>query len=293
MDGELPAGVASPKLGPSGAAIFETFIVPRYMTLFGELALEMLAESEDAQVAHLFCRTGYPDRGIALKLRGAHIYGCDPSSSAIELARAKAATMPEMVSDYRVAASIPVSLPDAAFSHALVLHPLAAPEERGLLLREMARLLAPHGQALISLPLRGSFQEIADLLREYALKHEAEAGKAVERASMVRPTMEMLGAELEEAGFNFVDVEMRTHTLEFKSGRGLFEDPIARIVLLPEFRANLALPSVEQAFMYVRDAIDKYWSQGTFELTVNVGCVSGRRLPGEAAHDAGQGRAWP
>jgi hypothetical protein len=28
----------------------------------------------------------------------------------------------------------------------------------------------------------------------------------------------------------------------------------------------------------VRDAIDNYWSEGTFELTVNVGCASGRRL---------------
>jgi hypothetical protein len=28
----------------------------------------------------------------------------------------------------------------------------------------------------------------------------------------------------------------------------------------------------------VREAIDKYWSDGTFELTVNVGCATGRRL---------------
>jgi hypothetical protein len=29
---------------------------------------------------------------------------------------------------------------------------------------------------------------------------------------------------------------------------------------------------------YVHDAICKYWSEGVFELTVNVGCASGRRL---------------
>jgi SAM-dependent methyltransferase len=275
---DVGSGLASPRLGPAEAAIFETFVVPRYMMLFGELAIEMLAEGADAQVAHLFCRTGYPDRGVALKLKGAHIYGCDPSVHAVELARAKATTMPEMVSDYRVAESLPVPLPSAAFSHALALHPLAAPDERARLVAEFARLLAQHGQAVVAMPLRGSFQEIADLLREYALKHEAESERALEHAVMLRPTVEMLGAELEEAGFNYVDVELRTRTLEFQSGRAFFEDPITRLVLLPEFRRNLGLENADRAFSYVREAIDKYWSEGTFELTINVGCASARRL---------------
>ena len=59
------------RLGPAEAAIFETFVVPRYMSLFGELALEMIADSDDAQVVHLHCRTGYPDRGMAIRLPGA------------------------------------------------------------------------------------------------------------------------------------------------------------------------------------------------------------------------------
>jgi hypothetical protein len=28
---------------------------------------------------------------------------------------------------------------------------------------------------------------------------------------------------------------------------------------------------------YVEEAINKYWSEEAFELTVNVGCASGRR----------------
>ncbi len=274
----MGAGLASPKLGPAESAIFETFVIPRYFALFGDLAIEMLAEGEEAQVAHLYCRTGYPDRGIALKLPGSHVYGCDPSSHAIELARAKASTMPDMVSDYRVAEGMPTTLPTGAFSHAIALHPLAAPPQRARLFGEFARLLAPHGQAVVALPLRGSFPEVADLLREYCLKHEPESGKAIEQAVMVRPTMELMGAELEEAGFNFVDVELRSHTLAFKSGRDFFEDPITRLVLLPEFRLNLALDHVDEAFLYVREAIDKYWSEGTFELTINVGCATGRRV---------------
>ncbi len=268
-----------PRLGPADAAIFETFVVPRYLSLFGELAIEMLAEGADSQLIHVHCRTGYPDRGLALKLPGAYIYGCDPSSHAIALASAKAATMPEMVSEYKTMDGLPTPFPSQGFSHALTLHPLAAPEERARMLEEFARLLAPRGQALMAIPLRGSFQEIGDLLREYALKNEStDISKKVEAALMVRPTVEMLGAELEEAGFHFVDVEIRTSVLKFNSGRDFFEDPVTRLLLLPEFRINLGIEDLEAPLEYVRDAIDKYWSDGTFELTVNVGCASGRRL---------------
>jgi SAM-dependent methyltransferase len=267
------------RLGPAEAAIFETFVVPRYLASFGDLVVEMLAEGEDAQVAHLMCRTGYPDRGVALRLPGAHVYGCDPSQSAIELAKVKAATMPELVADYRVTDQLPAPLPGGAFSHVLSVHPILRAEERARLLQECARLLAPHGQALVAIPMRGSYQEIFDLLREFALKHEAvDVTQAVEQAALARPTMEALGAELEVAGFHYVDVDLRTTTLEFQSGRAFFEDPITRLLVLPELRASLEIEDAEPAFDYVRDAIDKYWSETAFALTVNVGCASGRRL---------------
>ena len=146
------------------------------------------------------------------------------------------------------------------------------------MLAELRRLLAPHGQALIAMPLRGSFAEIADLLREYALKHEAvPLSDAVDRASFGRPTVELLAAELERAGFEFVDVELRTTVLEWRSGRDFYEDPVSRLVLFPEFKAQLAVDDLEAAWEYVRDAVDKYWSDSIFELSVNVGCASGRR----------------
>jgi SAM-dependent methyltransferase len=266
------------RLSPAEAAIFETFVVPRYLSHFGELALEMLAEGDEAQVVHLFCRTGYPDRALALKLPGVHLYGCDASPHALELARAKAATMRGFVAEYRFAETLPTPLPATAFSHALTLHPLANPEDRARVLEECARLLAPQGQVLLAMPLRGSFQELGDLLREYALKFEADdVSKAVDTASAIRPSVDMLTAELEKTGFDYVEVELRPTVLKFQSGRDFFEDPIVRLLLLPEVRLNLNLPDTERPFAYLREAIDRYWSDSTFELTVNVGCATGRR----------------
>ncbi len=276
-----PALEGRVRLGPAEAAIFETFVVPRYLSLFGELALEMLAEGDDSQVVHMHCRTGYPDRGLAIRLPGAYVVGIDGSSAALELARAKAATMPGLVSDYRLVDELPTPLPEAAFSHALTLHPPASAEDRGPLLAESARLLAPHGQVLLAMPLRGSFQEIFDLLREYALKYDdTSIAAAVEQAVLVWPTVETLSSELGDAGFDYVDVSLRPSTLRFQGGRDFFEDPVARLAILPEVRATLNLEdSADRSLAYVREAIDKYWGGRSFELTVNVGCATGRRVP--------------
>ena len=266
------------RLTASDAAVFETFVVPRYLVHFGELLLENLLESERAQVVHLGCRTGYPDRGLALKLAGAHIYGIDSSPAALELARAKAATMREMRSEYLQADEFPVPLPEASFTHALAIHPHFDPEARAELLTEMKRLLAPRGQLLIAVPLRGSFAEVADLLRECALKSDDSAlALAVDRALAKRPTVEALSAELEEAGFEYVDVSLRPLSIGFPSGRAFAEDPITRLMLVPEFRVNLGLADLAKPLEYVRDAVDKYWSEGGFEISVNVGCVTARR----------------
>src|SRR5580698_2215291 len=90
------------RLEAKHAAVFETFVVPRYLRPFGELALSMIATSDEAQVAHIDCRTGYPDVEIAERLPGCHIFGCDPSQTALELARAKAVAHPGVFADYRL-----------------------------------------------------------------------------------------------------------------------------------------------------------------------------------------------
>jgi SAM-dependent methyltransferase len=278
---ELRSGEIGPSppraLGAADAAVFETFVVPRYLSLFAERLIEGLVAARDARVCHLSCRTGYPDRELLEKLPNAHVYGCDSSAAAIELARAKARATPGFVSEYRVVEGTTTPFPPGAFSHAFTMHPIATPAERKLLLEELARIVAPRGQALVAMPLRGSFSEIGDLLRECALKNELTAlTNAVEAATQLRPTEELFKRELESVGFEYVEVDVRTRTLRFESGRQLFEDPATRLLLLPDLRATLPMPD-ERAFAYVRDAIDKYWSDGTFELTVNVGVVSGRR----------------
>lgn len=267
------------RLGPSDAAVLETFVVPRYLTLFGETMLDMFLSSGEADVVHLGCRTGYPDELIADRLTSGSIVGLDPSSPAIELARTKGALIPSVSTDYDVFSAFPTALNAQSFTHGISLHPSNASEDRQALLAELARLIIPQGQVLLSLPMRGSFQEIIDLLREYALKFDAvNIGRATESASLARPTVEGLTQELETAGFDNVDVDLRPVSLSFRSGRDLMEDPIMRLLVLPDIWATLAIEDVEAPMHYVEEAINRYWSEENFELTVNVGCASGRRI---------------
>lgn len=272
-DVTFPSG----ELSAADAAVMETFVVPRYLSFFGELALELLLAGEGARIIHVGCRTGYPDKQICELASGAELVGLDPSAAALELAKSKLGDPPPPI-EYLLSNELPTGLEAGAFSHALSLHPMGTPFERGLLYREIHRLLCENGQALVAMPLRGSFQEIGDLFREYALKHDdGDFGKIVEEAMAARHSIESWSEEIEESGLEDVDVEIRTTSLTFDSGRAFVEDPVTRLLILPELELTLAGAELDKPMAYARDAIDKYWSEGKFELTLNVGCASARR----------------
>ena len=266
-------------LSAADAAVLETFVVPRYLRLFGELAAEMFLAVEGARVAHLGCRTGFPDTELARQVEGLTLYGVDNSPSALEIARHKGRAMGLETLEYLAARELPAPLPAGVFSHVVALHPVLGVDQRGPLLTEMARLLYVGGQSLLALPLRGSFQEIVDLFREFALKTDnGDFNRAVEEANAGRPTIESLSEEFELVGLGDVDVEIRHTQLEFENGRALIEDPACRLLILPEIQAGLGNLPLQRPMEYVRDAIDKYWSDSRFELTINVGCASARRV---------------
>lgn len=271
---------ASP-LTEAEAAIFEDSVVPRYLSFFGGLCAEMLLASPSASIAHLGCRTGYPDPVIAEKAPRSTIIGVDGSPAALDVARAKATLISDVQTAYELEESLPTSLREASFSHVYSLHPICDAAGRASLLGEMHRLLVPGGQALLALPLRGSFPELNDMVREFALRQDLpELGKAVDAAAASRPTIETISEELENAGLSEIDVDVQLIAVSFNDGREFLEDPIAKLMVFPELRVLLALdPDLAGPCMrYVSDAIAKYWSEGVFELTVNVGCASGRRF---------------
>lgn len=268
-------------LNEADAAIFEDSVVPRYLSFFGGLCAEMILPSQGAVMAHLGCRTGYPDPLVAEKVPGCSIFGVDASAPALDVARAKATLISDAQTSYLLDQSVPTQLQEQSFTHVYSIHPICGAEGRNELMSEMRRLLVPGGQALVALPLRGSFPEIADMVREFALRQDlTDLGKAIDHAVHSRPTIETLSEELENAGLTEVDVDVQLIAVSFNDGREFIDDPIARLMVFPELTVLLQVDReiVAPCLRYVHDAISKYWSEGVFELTVNVGCASARKL---------------
>lgn len=266
------------KLSSGDAAVFETFVVPRYLSLFGELALGMLLLGEEARVLNVGCRTGYPDRKIYERTGMGLVVGVDSSLPALELARNKAAALGEVNIHYHALDELPGEIDEEAFSNVLCLHPTLTDVQRPQLFRELHSYLYAGGQAIVALPLKGSFLEVADLFREYALKFDdAEFAEKIEVAMASRPTIETLQEELESAGLDDIDVEIRRTEIPFDSGRAFMEDPVTRLLLIPELASWLPGTDLSRPLEYVREAIDKYWSEGKLELSLSVGCASARR----------------
>ena len=268
-------------LSEADASLFESAVVPRYLSFFASLAVQMLLPFAPAKIAHLGCRVGFPHIEIADRFPDSAIVGVDASEAAIELARTRFEGMSGITLDYLVSDRLPAGIEVGTFTHAIAIHPMGGPEERALLLSDLHRLLLPGGQAVFALPLRGSFPEISDMLREFALRLDlTDLGKAIDLAASNRPTIETVSEELESAGLTDVDVDVSLIAISFASGREFVEDPIARLMVFADIAAILpAEPGLLQtAFKYVEDAIQKYWSEGVFELTINVGCASGRKL---------------
>ncbi len=261
--------------------LFETIVVPSYLNYFGTMAVDMLMDYSPAAVAHVGCRTGFPDGAIFDKLPGSTLIGVDPSSEALDLARSKAALVSGMQATYDVGGPAVTTLPSESFTHAFSLHPLCDAEGRGKLLSELRRILVAGGQALLAMPLRGSFPELADMIREFSLKQDLpNLSKAVDIAASRRPTIETVAEEFETAGLTEVDVDVQLVGVSFASGREFLDDPIARLLVMPDLKSHLPVDAAlwDQSYQYLQDAILKYWSDCMFELTVNVGCASGRRF---------------
>lgn len=256
------------------AAVFDTVVVPAFAHVFGTMAVESLVVSDEARVAHIGCRTGYPDAGVLERLPNSHVIGRDSSAAAVELARTKASA-----AGYRDRANYAVgksdTLPDGAFSHALTL----LPGDVDGTLREHHRLLAPAGQSVVAVLLRDSFDAVFDLLREFALRHDADRfSLALEQRALGFLTENDLRKSAEQVGFHHLEVHKRSIALSFNRGRDVLESAAMQRFLLGDLEAFARATGLDrEAFAYLTHAFDTYYGGQPFEIGYRAAVISSRR----------------
>lgn len=255
----------------------ERDVVPRYLEPFIAIATQLLVPSTPASVVVIGSRAGVEASIVADRLPGASLKGLEVSDASLR--RAAARQLP-LAASFEVLRGPPTKLPDRSFTHALAIHPMCVRATRRELLVDMRRLLVDGGQGVLAVPLRGSFPEILDMLREYALQKDLpKLAEAIEIGAANRPTPETISDELENAGLDDVEVDVQLLSVRFASGREFVHHPVFELMVAPDTRAALDMaPAVAtDALAYARAAIQKYWSDGELDLTVNIAAASGRR----------------
>lgn len=271
--------VLGPPYDDADVAALVADVLPKYFSFFVSLMVDRMILAPGAVVLTLGPAGSSIIDDVVERLPSAVIHAFEPSDAGVRAALERTSSLDVNI-ELGTLESLPIRRSDATFTHSLAVHPISAPSDRLLLIRELLRVLIPAGQLLFALPLRGSFPEIADMLREFSLKHDLpDLAEAIEIAALSRPTPETLSEELESAGFVDITVDVELLSVPFESGKDFAQHPLFRLVVAPHLISALGLPPerTTPALAYIETAVTKYWSEGQFDLTVNLGCASARR----------------
>lgn len=261
------------------AALYDAHVVPRYAALFGRLLLAALPKPERLQVLDVGCGTGYPALEVLPRLgEGGRVIAIDPDAALIDIARRRALEDANRRIFFKVESPEQLSFGDEVFDVVignLALARLDAPERA---LAEMNRVLVPDGRLLLTHPLSGTWEEVNDMFRELALKHDEPAiATRLDRMGGRYPSRAALEAAVRGAGFSDVSIEVEEFQLAFDSAADIFTDPTIRFVALPEWRWLAGFEEgSERVLEQVQRALDTYFGGGPLSLRISAARVSAR-----------------
>lgn len=258
---------------------YDAAFVPRYAQRFGERLLAVLELPQRANVLDVACRTGYPAVTLLDSTVDGRVIAVDSDNRYLEIARARAGADLGKRIFFKNGNPTELRFGDEVFTNVVGNLVDRVSVNRGAILGEARRVLMVGGQVVVTLPLRGSFIEVIDLLREAALKWDLpRVSERIEQYVQSFPTAETFRAELESRGYDRVSVEAWTFTLPYANGAELFSDPLTQNAGLGEWHwCAEGAGDPEPVLAALREAVDKYFEGRMFELTVQAGCATGRR----------------
>ncbi|MFO0605625.1 MAG: methyltransferase domain-containing protein [Polyangiales bacterium] len=266
------------------ALAYDGAVVPRYARPFGErlldaLRFDALRPGARPEVLDLACRTGYPAARVLAKAGEGRVIALDRDAKFLELARARLGADAGRRVFFKQSPAAPLRFGDEVFTHAYCNLVDRVTVDRAGALAELARVLVPHGQVVLTLPARGSFAEAMDLLRESAVRHDLpRLLERVDQYDLALPTPEGLADELAGAGFVNAAVDTFAFTLDYGSSQELFADPVIAHAALPDWRwCAEAAPDADAVLAAVRHALDAYYAGGRIPVSVVGAVASGWR----------------
>lgn len=259
------------------ARLVDAVVVPRYGAHFARLLLAEVP-GDARNVLDVECGTGHLSFHVLARLgSGGRVVAVDRDQGLVDLARRRGweeiGRRLFFKTEDPEALSFGEGVFDAAVSNLLDLE--ASNPAR--MLAEVRRVLVVGGPFLLTTPLRGTFVEALDMLRERAVAEEDEALAArVEREAEREPTPDELARMLDDAGFARVEVREESFRLSFRSASELFADRLVRLVGVPRWRQIAGEEDAEARLAAMQRSLDVYHGGGPLSLTVRAACVVAR-----------------
>ncbi len=269
------------------ARLFDDEILPIWSRRFSKMILRQLSLPEKPMVLDFCCATGDLTLEVTRRMEGkGRIIAIDPSSALLDVARQKAGELSGRTIFFRTESfggrlAFADDVYDCVLSNAAVL----LFEDPGKLIREFARVTAPGGTVLVTCPLAGTYREFFDIYREVLTKSDAhELLDRLEAHVAEIPTPETMLSWFEDAGLPNVTLEKEEFSLLFKSAREFFFAPVIEFGPLSKWK-DLAGKgnSMQEIFWHIKEAIDAYFGDRAFEITVVAGCFCAAKTDPEDA----------
>ena len=266
------------------ARLYDTEILPAYAARFAALLVRALDARASARVVEIGCATGALTLELARRYGpGGRVTAFDASPAFVTEARARieAEAAPHAEVALAVHPELPASIPLPDRSADLVVSNLAvatAADPRAAV-KEAARLLGPGGQLALSAPLRGTWSEFLDLFRDVLRENgKLESLGAVDRYVAALPDGESLARWLAEAGLKQIEVTTARWEILFRSAREFFFAPLIELGPLAQWkRLSGRGDQMQDVFFFTKEAIDTYFKDRVFAVTIIGAAVTGRK----------------
>lgn len=266
------------------ARIYDDQIAPVWGTRFGRMLLRNLAIPDRGQILDVSCGTGYPlVEVLRRKAAGARVIAIDASSAMLDVARRKVADLGPLSKGvyFRTESPVPrLSFADDVYDLVLCNLGLSEMPSARTALSDFARVTKQGGELRCTLPIEGSWAEFHDIYREVLVKHDKhEALDRLDRHIASYPSAEDCHAWLGAAGLAS-SVEVDEFSLLFKSSREFFFAPVVEYGPLAEWKKIAGEgQELQDTFWYIKEAIDAYFGDRAFHVTIKAGCLIGRKVP--------------
>jgi ubiquinone/menaquinone biosynthesis C-methylase UbiE len=263
------------------AQVYDEEILPLWSTRFGRMLLRHVEAPPKAMILDVGCGTGYPALEVLRKLDDqSRIIAIDCASEMLNVARKKAADLAGRRIFFRTETVKPrLSFTADVYDVVIANDSLWEMDEPAAAVADFARVCKPGGRVVVTLPLRGSWGEFYDIYREVLTKHDHhDILRTLEDEERRYPEPEEAVRWLEQAGLTEVAIETEQFELLFRSSREFFFAPVVEFGPLPAWKEVAGKGEVmQEIFWHIKEAIDAYFGDRAFSVTIKAGCLHGRK----------------